>query len=62
MVVRTDVGASVMEWVTRIEIAGVVGGAGGRIEPVKGARTRDVVGGSIFFGIGVPGGMSGVEA
>ena len=43
----------------------MVGGAGGRIEPVEGTRTEDSVGGCIFFScdcmdIGVPGGMDGI--
>ena len=48
-------------------MAGIVGGAGGRIEPVEGTRTEDRVGGCIFFNcdcidIGVPGGMDGIGA
>jgi len=59
-----SVGASVTGLETRVKIAGIVGGVGGRIEPVEGTRTEDRVG-CIFFNcdcidIGVPGGMDGI--
>ena len=46
-------------------MAGTVGGAGGRMEPIEGMRAEDRADGHIFFSCnwvdsGVPGGIDGV--